>query len=71
VVRVGDAAFSALANPATAMQQAATYGCGLNWYPVEGVGLLLDFSRTLYTSFGGATARPDETSLLGRLELHL
>ncbi len=71
-VRVGNAAFTAgLANPATSMQRADVIGGGVNWYPTNGLGLLVDVSRTTFTAFAGAAARPAEATIYARLELSL
>ena len=71
-VRVGSAAFTAgLANPATSMQRADVLGGGVNWYPVNGLGVLVDVSRTSFTAFAGSASRPGEITIYGRLELSL
>lgn len=71
-VRVGSSAFTAaLANPATSMQRADVLGGGVNWYPTNGLGLLVDVSRTTFTAFAGSPVRPTETAIYARLELSL
>jgi hypothetical protein len=39
---VSDEAFSAKLATATSMQEADILGAGINWYPINGFGLLVD-----------------------------
>jgi phosphate-selective porin OprO/OprP len=71
-VHVSDAAFNpGLAVAAVAMQQATIVGAGINWYLIDRVGILLDYSHATFQSFGGAPMRPAEDSLYSRLEFHM
>ena len=71
-VRVDSSAFTAaLANPATSMQRADVIGGGVNWYPTNGFGLLVDISRTTFQAFAGNPDRPPETTIYARLEMSL
>jgi hypothetical protein len=70
-LHVGTEAFDALADPALAMQTAAVLGVGLHWYPVEGVGLLADFSHTTFQALSGFRARSPEDVLNVVIELRL
>jgi phosphate-selective porin OprO/OprP len=71
-VHISDAAFNpGLAVPAVAMQQATFVGAGVNWYLIDRVGILLDYSHGTFHPLGAAPKRPAEDSLYSRLEFHL
>ena len=53
------------------MQQATIVGAGINWYLIDRVGILLDYSHATFQSFAGAPMRPAEDSLYSRLEFHM
>jgi phosphate-selective porin OprO/OprP len=70
-VHVSDDAFRAKLATATSMQEADILGAGINWYPINGFGLLVDYSYTAFHSYGGTPARPDENTIYGRAEFHM
>ena len=71
-IATSSAAFSAnLADPRLSMQRARILGGGINWYPINGVGVLVDYSHTAFDAYGNAIARGAEDTIYGRFEMHL
>lgn len=70
-LRVGSSAFPAVANPASAMQGFRVYGLGLNWLPLSGMALLISYGHQVFTAASGAPDRPNEDTLVARLQVVL
>ena len=70
-VHVSDEAFDASLATSTSMQDASILGAGINWYPINGFGLLVDYSNTVFEANGTAPARPVERTIYGRAEFHM
>ena len=71
-IRTSSSAFSSnLADPLVSMKRATILGGGLNWYPINGVGVLVDYSHTAFDAYGGGPARRAEDTVYGRFEMHL
>jgi hypothetical protein len=70
-VHVATDAFDALADPNVAMPTAIILGAGLNWYPVEGIGLIADYSHTSFSALAGHPSRTPEDALTIVAELRL
>ncbi len=70
-VRVGSSAFPVVANPASAMQGFRVYGLGLNWFPFSGMAVLISYGHQIFSAAGGAPARPNEDTLVSRIQVVL
>jgi hypothetical protein len=70
-LKVGSSAFPAVANPATAMQGFRVYGLGLNWFPLSGLAVLVSYGHQVFTAAGGASDRPNEDTLVTRVQVVL
>ncbi len=55
----------------TSMDRANIFGAGVNWCPIDGFGVLLDYSLSTFAAYGAAPTRPDESTLYGRCEFHM
>jgi len=62
---------SGAADPASAMRTATVYGGGFNWYPVRGIAVLSSFGHMVFESFAEAPARPNEDTLIVRVQMVL
>jgi hypothetical protein len=65
------AAFPALADPATAMRRLRVVGGGVNWYLSRGVAVLTSYGHQSFRAAPGGMPRPDEDTLIARLQLVL
>ena len=70
-LRVGSSAFPDVANPITAMQSLRVYGFGLNWFPVSGMAVLVSYGHQIFTAAAGASARPNEDTVIARFQVLL
>jgi len=70
-VTIGSDAFPVLANPNTAMKQMTVVGGGINWYPSRGVALLISYGHQVFGAASGGLTRPNEETLVTRLQLVL
>jgi len=70
-VRIASRAFPAFANPNTAMRGMIVHGAGMNWYPSRGVALLISYGHQIFSAAGTVPARPDENTVITRLQLVL
>jgi len=67
-IRVGSSAFPTLANPMTAMQEFRAYGAGFNWYPLSGLAVLVSYGHQVFTAAAPAANRPNEDTLVVRVQ---
>jgi hypothetical protein len=65
------AAFPALADPATAMRRLRVLGGGVNWYLSRGIAVLTSYGHQRFRAAPGGMPRPDEDTLIARLQLVL
>jgi phosphate-selective porin OprO/OprP len=70
-VHVSDDAFNAKLAAPGSMQEADILGAGINYYPINGFGLLVDYSYTTFHAYGTAPIRPNENTIYARAELHM
>ena len=56
---------------APSMDRANVFGAGVNWYPINGFGVLLDYSLSTFSAYGAAPTRPAESTIYGRCEFHM
>jgi hypothetical protein len=70
-VHVATEAFDGLADPNVAMPTAFVLGVGLNWYPIEGIGLIADYSHTAFNALTGHPNRAAEDVITAVVELRL
>lgn len=70
-IRVDADAFGELADPDVAMRTATVIGGGANWYPFAGIALLVDYGFMRFTALGPRPARPDEHTVIARVEVAL
>jgi phosphate-selective porin OprO and OprP len=66
---VDEDAFPLYADPARSMQQATSYGAGVNWYLNRMVRVLLSYERTSFDAFGAAAERAAENAVIGRMQI--
>jgi hypothetical protein len=70
-VHVSSEAFTDnLATPSS-MREADILGAGLNWYPINGFGVLVDYSYTTFHVYGNGPGRSNENTIYGRCEFHM
>ena len=62
-------AFPTFADPAVSARAETAAGVAVNWSPTDAARLQLSAERAVFTAAPGATARPAETLVLGRLQL--
>jgi phosphate-selective porin OprO and OprP len=70
-LRLSSSAFPDVANPITAMQSLRVYGLGLNWFPVSGMAVLVSYGHQIFTAAAGASARPNEDTVIARFQVVL
>ena len=71
VLGVSDDAFRARLATPLSVRREKVLGAGVNWYLIDGAGLLLDYSHTEFDAYAGGPARPAEDAIHGRVEFHM
>jgi hypothetical protein len=47
------------------------YGLGLNWFPLSGVAVLINYAHQIFAAAGGAPARRNEDAQTIRVQIVL